>query len=122
MLSRQTAGAFSNDAQIVIDRALDSPTLTVRYNGVSAALIELKVNGVSLGTRTAVASKESGETNFTLNLSDLRDGDNDIEVRLFDRTGRLVGHEHTNIQTEAVQNGPDPFIRAKNGGNSARSG
>jgi hypothetical protein len=102
-----SASAFSMDPQIVIDRALDSPTLTVRYSGVSAALVELKVNGESLGTRSLSSSKSSGETNFTLNLSDLREGDNDVEVRLFDRTGRLIGHEHTNIQTDAVpQRGP----------------
>lgn len=101
-----SASAFSMDPQIVIDRALDSPTLTVRYTGVSVALIELKVNGESLGTRSVVATKSSGETNFTLNLGDLRDGDNDVEVRLFDRTGKLVGREHTNIQTVADQHGP----------------
>jgi hypothetical protein len=109
------AGAFSNDPQIVIDRALDSPTLTVRYHGVSVALIELKVNGASLGTRSVTSAQSAGETNFTLNLSDLRDGDNDVEVRLFDREGHLVGHEHTNIQTEAVQSGPVLITEPKMG-------
>src|SRR5215469_7920213 len=83
-----SASAFSIDPQIMIDRALDSPTLTVRYTGVSAALVELRVNGESLGTRSVQAAKASGETNFTLDLSGLREGENEIEVRLFDRTGK----------------------------------
>src|SRR6185312_2922540 len=91
-----TANAFTFDSHIMIDRALNSPTLTIRYTGAHAALVDLLVNGASIGTRTVTASKESGETNFTLNLSDLKDGDNDVEVRLFDRTGKLVGTDKRN--------------------------
>src|SRR5579862_3251769 len=100
-----SASAFSIDPQIMIDRALDSPTLTVRYTGVSAALVELRVNGESLGTRAVTATRASGETNFTLDLSELKEGDNEIEVRLFDRTGKLVGQEHTTIKAEAAERG-----------------
>jgi len=101
-----TANAISLDARIMIDRALNSPTLTVRYTGAHAALVELQVNGVSLGTRSVGASKDSGETNFTLNLSDLNDGDNEVQIRLFDRTGKLVGSDHTNISTNQSNQGP----------------
>lgn len=102
-----SASAISfNDAKIMIDRALNSPILTVRYTGANAALVELRVNGESLGTRTVTASQASGETNFTLNLSELKDGDNEVEIRLFDRTGKLVGSDHTNISTEQSMQGP----------------
>ncbi len=101
-----TAQAFTYDAQIMIDRALNSPTLTVKYKGAHAALVELRVNGESLGTRSVTASKDAGETNFTLNLTDLKDGENDVEVRLFDRTGKLVGSDHSNISTEQTLNAP----------------
>lgn len=101
-----SAQAISLDARIMIDRALNSPTLTVRYNGAHAALVELQVNGVSLGTRSVTAAKDTGETNFTLNLSDLKDGDNEVEIRLFDRTGKLVGSDHTNISTDQSNRGP----------------
>jgi len=101
-----TAQAFTYDAQIMIDRALNSPTLTVRYKGAHAALVELRVNGESLGTRSVTASKDAGETNFTLELTNLKDGDNDVEIRLFDRTGKLVGSDHTNISTEQTLNAP----------------
>ncbi len=101
-----SAQAFAYDAQIMIDRALNSPTLTVRYKGAHAALVELRVNGESLGTRSVTASKDAGETNFNLNLSELKDGDNEVEIRLFDRTGKLVGSDHTNISTEQSLNAP----------------
>lgn len=105
------ASAFSLDPQIMIDRALNSPTLTVRYTGAEAALVELKVNGESLGTRSVDAHKSSGETNFTVSIADLKDGDNEVEIRLFDRTGRMIGHDKTNISTEQTLQGP-VFIKA----------
>lgn len=94
------------DAKISIDRALNSPTVTVRYAGASAALVEMRLNGESIGTRTVTSSKANGETNFNINLSDLKDGDNEVEIRLFDRTGKLVGSEKTNIATDQTQYGP----------------
>ena len=103
-----TANAFPllSGAQIAIDRAINSPTLTVKYSGATAALVELRVNGESMGTRSVAATKASGETNFSLNLSALKDGDNEVEIRLFDRTGKLVGSEKTNISTEQSAKGP----------------
>jgi Copper amine oxidase N-terminal domain len=103
-----TASAFPllSGAQIVIDRALNSPTLTVKYSGATAALVELRVNGESLGTRTVSATKANGETNFSLDVSSLKDGDNEVEIRLFDRTGKLVGSEKSNISTEQSAKGP----------------
>jgi len=100
------AGATPVDARIMIDRALNSPTLTVRYDGANAALVELRVNGESLGTRSVSSNKASGETNFTLNLTELKDGDNEVEVRLFDRTGKLVGSDKSNISTDQSNYGP----------------
>ncbi len=101
-----TANALSLDAHISIDRALNSPTVTIRYTGAHTALVELRVNGESLGTRSVTSTKDSGETNFTVNLSDLKDGDNEVEVRLFDRTGKLVGSDKSNISTDQSNRGP----------------
>jgi hypothetical protein len=101
------AHAFGfDDARIVIDRAINSPTLTVRYSGATVALVELKVNGESLGTRSVSASKSSGETNFTLNLTSLHDGENTVEVCLYDKLGKLVGTEKTVISTDNGVQGP----------------
>ncbi len=100
------ANAFMFDVKIVIDRALNSPTLTVRYSGASVALVELKLNGVSLGTRSVNSGKPTGETNFTLDLSTLNDGDNIVEVSLFDKNGKLVGTEKSNVAAEDGANSP----------------
>jgi hypothetical protein len=103
-----TAAAIptTDGAQISIDRALNSPTLTIHYTGANTALVELRLNGESIGTRSVNASKTSGDTNFDINLSELRDGDNQVEVRLYDRTGKLVGSDKTNISTEQSDRGP----------------
>ena len=39
------AFAFAFDAEILIQRALNSPTLTVKYDGANASLVELRING-----------------------------------------------------------------------------
>lgn len=100
------ANAFTFDVKIAIDRVLNSPTLTVRYSGANVALIELKLNGVSLGTRTVNSGRANGETNFTLDLSTLNDGDNVVEVSLFDKNGKLVGTEKSNVAAESGANSP----------------
>lgn len=100
------ANAFMFDVKIAIDRALNSPTLTVRYSGANVALVELKLNGVSLGTRSVNSGKANGETNFTLDLSTLNDGDNAIEVFLYDKNGKLVGTEKSNVAAESGNSSP----------------
>jgi hypothetical protein len=107
------------DTHISIDRALNSPTITIRYTGAHAALVELRVNGDSIGTRSMTAAKDAGETNFNVSLTDLKDGDNQVEVRLFDRTGKLVGTEKTTISTDQSNAGP-VFLSAPKVGATVR--
>lgn len=97
------AHAFIFDGQITIDRALNSPTLTVRYVNANAALVELRVNGESVATRTVNAGKNNGETNFTLNLASLSGGENKIEIRLIDKSGKLLATESTTVTAENSQ-------------------
>ncbi len=108
------AQAAPLNAQIVIDRALNSPTLTIRYTNASAALVELRVNGESVATRNLAAERSSGETSFSLTLANLRSGDNDIEVRLFDVSGKLLGTQRTSIQADESK-GPVYFTNPKMG-------
>jgi len=114
-----SASAVPFDTHITIDRALNSPTLTIRYTGAHAALVELKINGDSIGTRSMTSSKDAGETNFNISLNDLKDGDNEVEVRLFDRTGKLVGSDKTNISTDQSAKGP-VFLAAPKVGATVR--
>lgn len=113
------ANAFLYDATIIIDRALNSPTLTVRYTGASAALAELRLNGVSMGTRSLNVNEASGETNFTLDLSALAIGDNTVEIRLFDKGGKLVGTERTTISADNGAQAP-VFVSAPKMGASVQ--
>lgn len=113
------ANAFLYDATILIDRALNSPTLTIRYTGASAALAELRVNGVSYGTRTLNPGTSAGETNFTLDLSALNLGDNQVEVRLFDKSGKVVGTERTTISADDGSQSP-VFVSAPKMGSTVQ--
>jgi len=100
------ANAFFYDATITIDRAINSPTLTVRYSGANATMVELRINGVSMGTRSVSGLKAAGETNFKIDFSMLTEGDNRVEVRLFNKAGKLVGTEKTIISTDSDSKGP----------------
>lgn len=104
-----------DDAKILIDRALNSPTITVKYSGASAAMVEMRLNGVSVGTRDVRADRASGETNFSLDLKALRDGDNEVEVRLYDKEGKLLGTEKTTIVSDQGAKGPVYVLSPKVG-------
>jgi hypothetical protein len=109
------AAAFIDDAKILIDRALNSPTLNVRFDGVAASMVELRVNGVSLGTRTVSNAKKNGETTFNLDLATLADGDNEVEVRLFDKNGKLVGSQKSTLTSDNPSALPVRLIAPKMG-------
>ncbi|MHB8636921.1 MAG: stalk domain-containing protein [Fimbriimonadaceae bacterium] len=103
-----SANMSALDATITIDRALNSPTLTVKYDGAAASLVELRINGESIATRSVAQDKDSGETNFTIDLASLKDGDNVVEVRLFDKSGKMVGSQKTTLTTD--DGSPAPFF------------
>ncbi len=107
--------AFAFDAEILIQRALNSPTLTVKYDGANASLVELRINGESFATR-AVASKETkGTVEFTVTVTDLKDGDNEVEIRLYDKTGKVLSSQKQNISTDQGNKGPVYITGPKQG-------
>ena len=107
--------AFMLDTNIVIERALNSPTLTVKYDGANAALVELRINGASLATKSVSASANKGETTFALTVSDLKDGDNDVEVRLYDKTGKVIGSQKQKMTADQGNKGPVYITGPKQG-------
>lgn len=109
------AQAYFQDATILIDRALNSPTMTIRYSGARVALVEIRLNGVSMGTRNVDARLNSGETNFTLDPRSLKDGDNDLEVRAYDANGKLVGIQNTKIAADRQGDSPAKLLGVKPG-------
>ncbi|MCH8977751.1 MAG: hypothetical protein IH945_00715 [Armatimonadetes bacterium] len=94
------------DGTIVIGRAADNRTITIQYENVSAALVEMRVNGESIVSRSVDSRQASGETNFALNPAILVDGENTIEVRLYDANGQLVGHKSTTVIVNRQARGP----------------
>ncbi len=116
LVATMSAAAFAFfDTQILIERALNSPTLTVRYNGARAAMAEMRLNGISLGTRTLNSAKANGEMNFTLDLNALNDGDNEVEVRLFDKAGKILGSQKIAITSDDGSNAPVRMTNPKVG-------
>lgn len=110
-----TMGMAFYDTDILIQRALNSPDFTVKYSGASAAMVELRVNGSSIGTQTVSPGKTSGEVVFTLDLLNLNDGDNVVEVRLFDRNGKLLGTQRMNVLAGDGEPSPVKLTGAKTG-------
>lgn len=107
--------AFMFDTNIVIERALNSPTLTVKYDGANASLVELRINGESFATKNVSATSSKGELSFTLTVSDLKDGDNDVEIRLYDKTGKVIGSEKQTMVTDQGNKGPIYISSPKQG-------
>ncbi len=104
-----------DEAKILIDRSANSPTLNIKFSGVAATMVELRVNGTSYGTKPVTAKNKQGESSFTLDPSLLSEGDNEVEVRLFDKDGRLLGTERTIVTTDLGERGPVYLINPKVG-------
>ena len=109
------AGATFIDGTVLISRAANNRTITVQYDGVNAATIEMRVNGKSITSRVVDDSRDSGETNFALNTALLKDGENTIEIRLYDRKGKLVAHETSIVSVVRKPTGPVFLERPKAG-------
>ncbi len=114
------AHAVSIPQEVVITKASDSKTLTVRYSRARASLVELRVNGVSMGTRSVSDSEASGETNFTLDTAKLKEGDNAIEICLYDKEGKIVATQKTTVVMDRSATGP-VFLNKPRAGDTVQS-
>jgi hypothetical protein len=85
---------------VKIDKAVNSPTITIRYSKVKPTLIELRLNGKSIATRNISSTEDSGETNFTIDLTTLTAGDNKIEAVLFDKDGKVLATQTSTMVAE----------------------
>ncbi len=95
---------FPQDVQII--RTAGAPAFTVRYTGVRASRIEVKLNGSSLGFRAVDSTKSEGEVSISLDVNSLQHGDNLVEVLVFDSGGRQAAAQHTVITVEKGQTSP----------------
>lgn len=80
-------------------------SINVKYSGSPVAMIEIRLNGVSVSSRRLQNVAAQGEEQFDLDIESLHDGDNQVEVRLFDADGKMIGNEKTLVTVE-VANGP----------------
>ncbi|MBS1715614.1 MAG: hypothetical protein JST30_14895 [Armatimonadetes bacterium] len=92
--------------EVVVTKASDNRTLTVRYSGAKASLIEVRLNGKSVANRAVNAESSNGETNFTLETAQLADGDNNLEIRLLDADGKVLATEKTVVTVDRTASGP----------------
>ncbi len=98
--------AAATPQDVTVQRAPDHRALTVRYTGAAIALVEIRLNGASYSTRAVSDRSSSGEASFTIEPSRLRDGDNQVEVRLYDGAGKLVATERTTLTMDRTASGP----------------
>jgi hypothetical protein len=103
------------DGTVLINRAANNRTITVQYDGVNAALVEMRVNGESVASRATDDKLAAGETNFALNPAILVDGDNTIEIRMYDAKGKLIAHERTSVFVDRKPSGPVFLQKPKSG-------
>lgn len=100
------AQASLADATVLVERAANNRTLTVRYSGAAAALAELKINGQSVATRSLNEKVMTGEASFAIETAELADGENTIEIKLYDLDGKVVGTQISKVNIDRRGAGP----------------
>lgn len=100
------AQASLADATVLVERAANNRTLTVRYSGAAAALAELKINGQSVATRSLNEKVTTGEASFAIETAELADGENTIEIKLYDLDGKVVGTQVSKVNIDRRGAGP----------------
>ncbi len=105
--------------EVSIQKPLNSPVLTVNYKDLNAAVVELRVNGRSLSTQRVDATAAKGNLQFTLATDALDDGDNKVEVLLYDANGKLLHTETSTLKAQLDTDSP-VYIEGFKGGESVK--
>lgn len=100
------ANAALVDATIMVERAANNKTLTVRYDNAAASTLELRINGVSVAARQLDDTRDNGEVEFSVDVAALEDGENRFEIRLYDKAGKLLGTQRSSVTIDRSGNGP----------------
>lgn len=98
------------DASILLEKAANNRTITVKYDGAPAASLELFVNKVSVLTRNLPGTDSRGEIQLPLDTALIPDGDSEIEVKLLDKSGSVLGSQVTKVQIDRSGKGPVFFL------------
>ncbi|MFM9874479.1 MAG: stalk domain-containing protein [Fimbriimonadaceae bacterium] len=113
IMSAVAAQASFVDASIMIDRAANNKTITVKYDGARAAMVELRINGQSMTSKKVSDQFDAGETTFDIDVAALESGNNKVEIRLFDASGKLLGTQNSDIKIDRSGDGPVFFVSPK---------
>jgi hypothetical protein len=84
--------------EVKIQHAVNSPSITVKYTKMAAAMAEIRLNGRSYSTQKLDASASQGELNFLIDFAVLSEGDNQLEVILFDASGKELGRQESTLK------------------------
>lgn len=103
------------DATIRILKSGDSPTLSVQYNGAKAAKMEIRINGAHYGYRSLDSNRSTGEITFTIESNLIKQGQNQVEVILYDKSGKELGTQQTTLHAERVESLPVIITSPKSG-------
>ena len=95
-----TAQAVFKVPDVAIERAITGQSVSVRFTQSTARLVELRVNGMSVGTR-AVNGSMTNEASFRVDSTVLNEGVNKIEALIFDADGKLLDTQTSTVNIEA---------------------
>ena len=109
-----TAQAVFKVPDVAIERALNGQSINVRFEQTSARLVELRVNGMSVGTR-AVDGSLTNTTTFRIDASMLNEGANRVEALIFDADGKLLDKQTNSVDVEAPVDSPVIILTPKAG-------
>jgi hypothetical protein len=93
---------------------MNGQLITVRFSHTNARLIELKVNGISVGTRSVNGASEAS-TEFKLDPATFEDGKNKVEAFIYDDSGNLIAVESTKMEVDLNFESPVMISTPKNG-------
>lgn len=113
LISAVAAQASFVDASIMIDRAANNKTITVKYDGARAAMVELRINGQSVTSKKVSDQFDAGETTFDIDVAALENGNNKVEIKLYDASGKLLGTQNSDIKIDRSGDGPVFFVSPK---------
>lgn len=95
-----TAQAVFKVPDVAIERAITGQSVSVRFTQTAARLVELRVNGMSVGTR-AVNGSLTNEASFRVDSTVLNEGVNKVEALIFDADGKLLDTQTSSVNIEA---------------------
>lgn len=115
ILSSSAVQARFFDPQMIIERATNSPVVTIRFHESRARVIELRVNGRSVATRAVVSSNSEQVLKFHVDLSRLEEGTNPMEIRMYAEDGTLVATKQDSLTLDTGVDLPVKIVSPKPG-------